>query len=283
MTDSRPLSEREVKRLKLEENPPMPSLLDFALKSTLEQVFDQDPDLVVRHLLSMPELKERLMDELLSEQHTDTTLMDSDLVEVERLRIEPSDDPMPHADEWDRSTMRVDQLPFRFRTALKKDYKFCAEEWMEKGFCCWDTWTEDGRIQWQLHPWDELETWEADYMKAVREAIKENDVPDHDYFHGDIDDVEAVVDITSCFPNVEENTVLFDAYDYALNDASQEIRSEFQKEVNNFLWGTAPNKLPNAYKEPVHQLAKYVAKPKVRLVITGCGMMKHWSDHVAEN
>jgi len=238
--------------------------------------------------MAMPELRKRLKNEVLDAQFKDNRLRDSDLVEVERLRIESSDDPLPHADEWDRTTMRVSQLPFRFREALKIDYQSCVDEWMEKGFCCLDTWTDDGRIQWQLHPWDEFDTWENDYMKAVKKAIVDNDVPDHDEFFVDENgldmDVGDVVPITCAFPHVKENTVLFDAHDYCINDGDQEIRSQFQTDLNNFFWGTAPNEMPNAYKEhPVHQLAKYVDKPKVRLVVTGCCMCKHWKEHVAEN
>lgn len=276
------------KRMKTEEEATVPSLMNFALQSTLEQVFQQDPDLLVNHLMAMPELKKRLQDNVLGERFTSSKLRNSDLVEVERLRIESADDPMPHADEWDRTTMRVDQLPFRFREALKIDYRAAVEEWLEVGYCCHDTWTDDGRIQWQLHPWDNFETWENDYMNAVKKTIVNDGVPDHDEFFVDengVDmDVGEVVPITCAFPHVKENTVLFDAHDYCINDAGQEIRSEFQKDVNTFFWGTAPNEMPNAYKEqPVHQLTKYVHKPKVRLVVTGCCMGKNWRDAVKDN
>ena len=273
--------------MKTGENEQVPSLIDFALKSTLEQVFEQDPDRLVNQLMSMPELKKRLQDEILHTQFDNSRLHYSDLVEVQRLRIEPSDDPLPHADEWDRTTMRVGQLPFRFREALRIDYRAAVEEWLEMGFCSVDTWTDDGRIQWQIHPWDEFETWETNYMDAVKQCIKKENVPDHDEFFKDEEgndcDTGDVVPITCAFPHVKENTVLFDAHDYCINDADQEIRSQFQTDLNNFFWGTPANELPSAYGDPgVHQLAKYVDKPKVRIVVTGCGMCKHWSELVKE-
>lgn len=242
----------------------------------LRQVADEHPETLVRMIARDSKLRNLMTEELLRKPHPATQLGDSDLIEVYRICMDVGDHPKIYPMHRDEFFMKVADLPWRLRLALKHEYDMNAgalshptpdpERLPSHGELYF---SKDGRIVLELEKDPKtrvMAEWvEEAYLRIVRGFIEEHDVPCWEDVQGaKWDDI----DIQDRFPHVIKDTLEEDAYLLQINSDDDElIRKRIRREIRKAFM--TKEVVPSAVTEgqegviPIRQA--WVRKPKVRV------------------
>lgn len=252
-------------------------LWTFALESVLDQLAEEAPEQIVKLIERNATLRKLMIEEIVRKPHPSPQLGDTDIIEVFRVEVDVGEAPDLHPSHHDEWRVTVGELPRRLRAALKHEFETYAsateandcDRMAEHG----ELWCSlDGRIcfsgttnkkhKYGLNP---LKWVEDAYIEVVEGAIADEQVPDWEEVQGaKWDDVN----LLDRFPFLQNNTLLWDAYDYHLNDngenrirelVSMEFRSAFcpQEIVHSEVNKETPPTVPVG--------AAWVRKPRMRV------------------
>ncbi len=251
---------------------PLP-LWQISLDMVLRQVADEHPETLVRMIARDSKLRNLMTEELLRKPHPVAQLGDSDLIEVYRICMDVGDHPKIYPMHHDEFFMKVGDLPWRLRLALKHEYDMNAgalshptpdpERLPSHGELYF---SKDGRIVFEIEK-DTMSpchaTWlENAYLRIVRGFIEEHDVPSWEDVQGAKWDE---IDIQDRFPHVVKDTLEDDAYLMQINydNIRKRIRREIRRAfVNKKIVASAVTEGQECVI-PIRQA--WVRKPKVRV------------------
>lgn len=233
----------------------------------LPDLAEQDLDAFCNTVLADGRIRDRMRRELLHQpKYTISELSETDIVELVKISNEwtVSDGYQRVGQDHGVQLVHLGAIPFRIREAIKQLFR-------EKESTSYQTplsrETPDGRFEvWvdvniDTDLSDAFEMFEDAYMRSVNKMVLEECIP----YPTDFEEV----DITDAY-SVLPDTLLYDAYDFVLNDRGTQIRESVLEDCLDFFSSTDAPVLPETVKPisvPLNQV--WVRKPRVRIVIAG--------------
>ena len=252
-----------------------PPLWRISLDQVLRMVADEHPETLVRMVARDSKLRDLMTEELLRKQHPAAQLGDSDLIEVFRISVNVDNCPKIYPEHHDEFFMKVGDLPWRLRMAIKHEYDMNAGllSQPDPDFGRFPShgelyFSKDGRIVFELplHKKGLVKAgWIEDaYISIVKGFVEEHNVPSWEDVQGaKWDDM----DIQDQFPHVIDNTLEEDAYTLQLNANEELLRKKVRRDIRVafMLKNIVPSTATEGQKEVIPIKQAWVRKPKVRV------------------
>lgn len=236
----------------------------LALTSVLSDLAEQDMETFCMTFLNDSKIRDRMRRELLHQpRHLVSELAETDIVEI----VSASDQwsilgELQNIQQHDVKLVHLGAIPFRIREAIKQLFR-------ERGSVFHKTPllrdTSDGRfevwvnVDYDTDLSDVYEVFEDAYMRAVDKTVSAEDIP----YPYDFEEVD-ITDRYSVLPD----TLLYDAYDFTLNDRATQIREAFLENCVDFFSSPDAPVLPETVQPLTVAFNQvWVRKPRVRLIL----------------
>lgn len=254
----------------------VPSLWQSALGTVLSHLSTSHFEQLVDGLVKHPETRKALTERLVRKAQHGPTLGDSDLVEV--VKQQPCKSGTCLFTEETRCVIRVGQLPYRIRVAIKQLFSTATSRSKQRCASGFGNYTEDGRVLFVLEdPNDNgasaraddlLAQWTHAYIKQLKKLIFDDCISSNEV----VDQIGEFSDWQDFYPHVQGDTLEHDAYEFTFNNAEDTLRDEFESELMEIFTDDMDDvtaHFDEFKREPVVQSVDqvWVRKPRVRVLV----------------
>lgn len=256
----------------------VPPLWQSSLGMVLNNLSEEHTEDFVEMILQDSKIRKRLTTELLRKAKHIPDLGDTDLVEFLSLPVYENEDADGYRAAPTTDVCQVGKLPYWLKAALKAQFRDrCGCDAKVSVDLGQGNMTRDGRLEFVLCE-DDTGTYKGlqdAYINHLFSVIEHESIPNKE--DAGYPDPSDDVDIYDMAPEVQSDTVLYDAWDLCINDAEGCICEEFEERMGQLvclqimdlrdppsLWIPA---LDAMREFQVPQSAVWLRKPRVRFVL----------------
>lgn len=256
----------------------VPPLWQSSLGMVLNNLSEEHTEDFVKMILRDSKMRKRLTTELLRNAKHIPDLGDTDLVEFLALPVHENEDDDGYRAVPMIRTCQVGALPYWLNAALKAQFRNrCGGDAKVSDDLGQGNMTRDGRLEFVLCE-DDTATYKGlqdAYINHLFSVIEQEGIPNKE--DAGYPDPSDDVDIYDVAPEVQPDTVLYDAWDLSINDAEASICEEFEERVGQLVCLQAMDLrdvptlwIPAQYamhQFEIPQSAVWLRKPRVRFVL----------------